>query len=117
MRLRQEAGGDGAVDVGEAVVAAAVAIDEALVVETEQVEDGRVEVVVVDGVFDDADAVLVGGAVADAALDAAAGHPHGEPRGVRVAAIVSAGVRGAAERAAPMTNVSSSRPCCSRSAS
>ena len=103
-------------DVGEAVVAAAVAIDEALVVETEQVENDSVEVVVVDGVFDDADAVLVGGAVADAALDAAAGHPHGEPRGVRVAAIASpaCGVRPNAPP--PMTNVSSSRPRCSRSA-
>ena len=50
-------------DVGQAVVAAGVAVGEPLVVEPEQVQDRGVEVVDVDPVLGDGDAVLVGRAV------------------------------------------------------
>ena len=46
-------------------------------------------------------AMLVGGAVAIAPFDAAAGHPHGEPVVVVVAAVVALRGRRAAEFAAP----------------
>ncbi len=52
------------VDVGEAVVAALEAVGEPGVVEAEQVQGGRVQVVDVDGVFDDVVAEVVRGAVA-----------------------------------------------------
>ena len=48
--LREEAFDDLAVDVGEAVVAAGMAERQPFVVEPEQVEDRRVEVVDVDSV-------------------------------------------------------------------
>src|SRR3954452_18617545 len=66
-----------AVDVGEAEVAALVAEGQALVVEAEAVQDGSLEVVDVDFVFDDVEAEVVGRAPGDAGLDAAAGEPHG----------------------------------------
>ena len=57
----QEFADDAAVDVGEAVVAAAVAEGEALVVEAELVEDRGVDVVDGQGVGDDGVAEVVGG--------------------------------------------------------
>ena len=70
-------------------------------VETEQVQDRRVEVVDVDFVLNGFVAVIVGQAVGEAALHAAAGHPHGEGFVVVVAPIVALRVRGAAKFAAP----------------
>ena len=55
-----------------------MAVGEPLVVEAEEVQDGGVQVVDVDAVFGGGDAVVVGGAVDEAALDAAAGEPGGE---------------------------------------
>jgi hypothetical protein len=66
-----------------------VAEGELRVVEAEEVEDGGVEVMDVDGVLDDLGAEVVGLAVGDAALDAAAGEP-GAEGGVVVAAAVAA---------------------------
>ena len=88
-RLRQQRFDDFAVDVGEAVVAALEAEGEFGVVEAEEVEDGGVEVVDVDFVFDGVKAELVGLAVSDATFDAAAG----EPDGVAVWMMVTANLR------------------------
>ena len=63
-------------------------------------EDRGVQVVDVDDVLHGGVAEFVGGAVGDAALDAAAGHPDREALDVVVAA-VALGHRGAAELAAP----------------
>src|SRR5262245_18058773 len=65
-------------DAGEPLVQALVAVAEAAVVVAEQVQDGGVEVADVDGVLDDVVGEVVGLAVDGAALDAAAGQPHGE---------------------------------------
>src|SRR6185312_16071222 len=89
-------------DVGEAEVAALEAVGEARVVEAEEVEDGGVEVVDVDGVFGDVEAEVVGFAEGDAGFYTAAGEPIGEAVGVMVAAVVSALDHGcSAEFAAP----------------
>ena len=70
-RLPREKGESGqdvpdhvAVNVGQAVVAAAVAVGQLLVVEAHQVQDRRVQVVDVDLVLDGVPAELVGRAVA-----------------------------------------------------
>ena len=97
----QDVANDGAVDVGEAVVAAAVTVGEAFVIEAQAVEEGRVEVVDVDGVLDGFGAVVVGASVGEAALDSASGHPDREALVVVIAAILLAAVGGAAELAAP----------------
>src|SRR5262245_36622767 len=76
-----------AVDVGEPVVAAGVAVGEALVIDAHQMKDGGVQVVNVDLVANGVPAKLVCGAVGDAALDAAAGQPHGKAKWVVVAAV------------------------------
>src|SRR5947209_3928844 len=65
-------------DVREAEVASLEAISQPLVVDAEEAEDGRVQVVDVDRVLHRRVAELVGGAVADPAFDPAAGHPDGE---------------------------------------
>src|SRR6185503_1631839 len=75
-----------AVDVGKAEVAALETEGQLFVVDPQQVKQGRLEVVDIDGVGDDVVAELVGFAVAHAALYAAAGHPEGEGVGVMVAA-------------------------------
>ena len=89
--------------VGQAEVAAGVAVGELFVVEAQQVQDRGVQVVDVDLVFDGGEAEFVGGAVDVAALDAAAGQPHGEAVVVVVAAVEARqlGDRRAAELAAP----------------
>lgn len=75
----QEFVGHLAGDVGEAKVAPGVIVGQALVVEAEQVKNSGMEVVKMRLVLHCGDTVLVGGAVAHAALRAAAGHPKREP--------------------------------------
>ena len=75
--------------IGESEVAALGAEGKLSVVETEQVENGGVEIVDVDFIFDGVEAEFVGFAVLDTAFDAAAGHPHGEGIRVVVAAIAA----------------------------
>ena len=52
-------------------------------------------------ILDGLEAEFVGGAVSDAALEAAAGHQHGEAVGIVIAAVAAFGNRRAAEFAAP----------------
>ena len=73
--LGQEVADDFAVDVGEAIVAAAVAVSEAGVIHAEEMEDGGVEVVHVNAIFGDGRADFVGAAVGEAAFNARAGEP------------------------------------------
>lgn len=81
-------------DAGETEVEAVDAVGEVFVVEAEGVEDGGLDVVDVDGIFDGVEAEFIGLSVGDAGFDPAAGEPHGEGLGVVVAAL------GAAERGA-----------------
>ncbi len=92
---------DHPLDVGQPHVAAGVAVGQALVIEPEQVEDRGVQVVDVHRVLDGLVAELVGLAVGDPGLHAAAGHPEGESLVVVVAAVGVLPVRRAAELAAP----------------
>ena len=78
------------------------------VVDAEAVEDRRLQVVDVDGVFGDVVAEFVGFADDGSRFGAAAGQPHGEREGVVVAAFAAGNVAaanfihgGAAELAAP----------------
>ena len=61
--------------VGQAVVAAGVAVGEAFVVEAHQVQDRRVEIMHVDRVVADVDAVVVGFTVNGAGLHTRAREP------------------------------------------
>src|SRR5260370_1983950 len=95
-----------AVHIRQPKIAALVAVYQARVIDAQAMEDGGVEVVDVDGIADDVVAVIVGLAVADAGLDAAAGEPHAEAAAVMVAAMIGGGelalaVHGAAELSAP----------------
>ena len=101
MLSRQNSGDHLAMHVGEPHVAAAEAVGQPLVIHAQEMQDRRVQVVDLDLVFDGVITVVVGGAVDRAALDSAAGHPHGEAIGVVVAAVGPLGHRGAAELAAP----------------
>ena len=92
---------DVAVDVGEAEVAAGVAVGELFVIDAEQVEDGGVEVVDVHSIFNGVESDFVSGADDLSALDASAGHPHGEAGGVVVASVTFFGHGGAAKFSSP----------------
>src|SRR5262249_25772526 len=83
---------DVAVDVGQTEVAAGIAVGQLGVVEAEQVQDGSVQVVDVDRLFDGLVAELVGCAVDMAALDATAGQPNGEAPVVVIAAVAGLAV-------------------------
>ena len=61
--------------IGEAIIAAAVAVGQLLVIETHHVQDGGVEVMHMDRILGHAHAILVGLAIHDARLYACAGHP------------------------------------------
>ncbi len=76
--LRQDVVDDVAVHVGETEVASLMAIGQAFVVDSEEVETGGVKVVDVNFVFDDAKSKLIGGAVGETAFDAATCHPNAE---------------------------------------
>src|SRR4051812_46812354 len=73
--LREDALHHVAFHIGQPEVAAAVAVGELFVIEAEQVQHGRVQIVDVDAVFDALAAVVVGLAKAEARLHAAAGQP------------------------------------------
>ena len=61
--------------IGQAEVSASVAVGEAFVVDTEEMEDGGVEIVDGDSVFDGPESEVIGGSVNGAAFDTATGHP------------------------------------------
>ena len=87
---REDVRHDVAFDVGEAEVAAGVAVGEAFVVEAEEGEDRGVEVVDVDFVFGGEPAVVVGRTVGGAGFHAATGEPYREAVGVVIASVASA---------------------------
>ena len=76
---------DMAIDVGEPAFEPVVVIGEPLVIETEQVQYGRVEVVNRGDIHGRAPAEIVGGSVAHASLHACSHHPGREGVGVVVA--------------------------------
>ena len=71
-----------------------------VVVDAQAVQDRRVQVAQVDRVLDDVVAEVVGLAVLDAGLHAAAGQPHGEAAAVMVAAHAGVAERALAEHGA-----------------
>src|SRR5687768_10192718 len=69
---------DFAVNVGEAEVAARVTVGETLVIEAEQMENGGVEIVDVNRIFDCFEAEFVGGPVDCSPFDPTAREPNGK---------------------------------------
>src|SRR5579883_1337842 len=88
-------------DVSQPHIASGVAVGQALVIETKQVEYGGVQIVYVHRMFDGLVAEFVGLTVGDSGLHAASGQPEGESVVVVVAAIGVLAVRRAAEFPAP----------------
>jgi len=84
-----------AVDVGEAVVSALEPVGEPGVVQAQQVQDRRLDVVNMHWVFNDVETELVGRAQGETRLEATASHEHRVGERVVVATQVGAG-RGAA---------------------
>ncbi len=70
---------DPSVYVGDAEIATVVPVSETLVVESEEVQDCGVEIVVRNRRVDGMHSQLVGRTISETAFDAATGHPHGEP--------------------------------------
>lgn len=71
-------------DVGESKIAALEAVREAEVIESEQVEQRRVEIIDVDWVTRDIPTDFVGFTVGESAFESAASHQDGECEGVMV---------------------------------
>src|SRR5947209_18460782 len=94
-------------NVGQAIVTALETIGQFLVVEAEQVQDGRLVVVNMHRPIGDAKTQVVGRPVGDARLDAAASHEDGVAVRMMIAAeVLAAGratlaERGSAKLAAP----------------
>ena len=90
-------------DIREAEVAAGVAVGEFFVVDAEQVQERGVHIVDVHLVALGVEAVIVGGAVGEAAFHAGTGHPHSKAPRVVVAPVHAGALHGgcAAEFAAP----------------
>src|SRR6476620_8709014 len=90
-----------AVDVGKCDVATAEAIRELIVVDAQQMEDRRVEVVNRHDVLHGFVSEFVGGSVDQTGLCAAAGQPDRESRRMVVAAVAVAGVWSTPELSRP----------------
>ena len=91
---------------GQALIEPLEFLRKPAVVDPHALEDGGIDGVEVDWVFDDVVGEVVGGTVHDASFDAAAGHPHAEVARVVIASVGFAGQRalgvdGAAEFTAP----------------
>ena len=87
--------------VSETEVAPIEEIGEAFVVDTEEVQDGGMEVVDVDSVFHSFVAEFVTCSVVGTSLDASSGHPHGEGVGIMVSTLTALRVGGAPEFPSP----------------
>ena len=85
VRLTQELTDHVTADVCQSQVEAAETNRQAMVVETEEVEERRMEVVDVHSILDRGPAELVGAADHLASLDAAARHPQAERKGMVIA--------------------------------
>src|SRR6056297_3534668 len=81
-----------AVDVGQPEVAPSITIGQLLVVESQQVQDGRVQVMNVNAVFNGLKAKLVGRSMHIPAFNAAAGQPHSKAIMVVIAAAGGASI-------------------------
>jgi hypothetical protein len=79
-----------AMDIGETEVATLESVGELRVIEAEQMENRRVQVVNMDRVASDVESKIIGRAVRIAALHAAASHPHAEAPVVVIPTIVAA---------------------------
>src|SRR6185312_7819947 len=89
-RLREKLFDNVSGDVGQTEIAALETVRELGVIETEAIENRRVEVMDVDLVLDDVEAEVVAFADRNAGLDAAPRHPHREGVRVMVATVVTA---------------------------
>ena len=90
-----------AVHVGQTEVSSAVAVGQPFMVQSHQVENGRMQVMDVDYVLDSVPAEVVGGAVDHASPYAAAGQPHREAERMVLAAVLSLGRWCATELTSP----------------
>src|SRR5207245_1506446 len=99
--LRQNWFDDAPEDIRQSVIPPTVAVGQPLVIQAHQVQNRGVQVVDMDFVLDGVPAVIVGGAVRQAAAHPPAGEPHGESEGMMLAAIRALRRRRAAEFAAP----------------
>ena len=88
-------------NIGQAIVASLKAIGQTLVIESQQMQERRIQIVYVYWIFGYIESEVVGRSVDVAAFDAAAGEPHGEGSVVMIAAIVALGHWSASEFAAP----------------
>src|SRR5262249_33627441 len=84
--LGEDAADDVTCRVGETKIAALVVEGQLLVVDSQEVEHGCVQVVDLNRILDDVVAEVIGLAVGDPRLGPAACHPHGEIAGVMIAA-------------------------------
>ena len=81
------------VDVGQPVIPTLEFVGQAPVVDSQQVENRRIEVVYVDGIACDVIAKLVGLAIRCACSHASARHPNSKAAGMVIAAVVGLGQR------------------------
>src|SRR6187401_3420070 len=72
----QNLGRDVSVDVSKPEIAAAVEISQLCVFHSQEMQNGRMQIMDVHSIFHRVIAKLVSGAIGDASLDPAAGHPH-----------------------------------------
>ena len=107
-RLRQQPLDDIPPDVGQTKVTCLEAVGQLFVIEAEEMQNGGVQIVDMDGIFIDTPADLVGLPVVEPWFDATAGHPHGEGIRVMIATHILSGLsatvlthRRATELAAP----------------
>ena len=91
LRLRQNFLHHVAVDISQAEVTPGIAIGQSLVIESQQVKQGGVEIVHVNLVLDCLVAELVGCAIGEAGLDATASQPGREPLGIVIATKIASG--------------------------
>ena len=119
---RQGTSGDDVLDdlplhVSQPHRAACVAIRQPLVVQTQQMQDRRMPIMHMHRVFNSFIPVVVGAAIREPPLDAAAGHPEGIAFVIVVAAVAVLGVRRAPNSPPQITSVSFKSPRAFRSVS
>jgi len=111
-RLSKDAFDQVAVDVRQPMVAALIAEGQAAVVDAEQMQHRRVQVVDVDAILGDVVAEVVGRAVGIAGADAAAGQPEREAARMMVATVVRRRQRCWQRPTFQTERLGTTSPCC-----
>jgi hypothetical protein len=89
------------VDVGQSEVASTVTVSQSFVIDSEQVEQSRMQIMHMDFVLSGVKPKIIGCTITESGLDSRAAHPPSESVGIVVSTVISLGRGSSSELSTP----------------